>query len=287
MAEDGRLRIGELSKRVGVSPELLRAWETRYGLVEPERTPGGLRLYSREDEARVRGMRDRIAAGLSAAEAARVTLGTPTRPVSVDLLVSELDRALTDLDEPAAQAALDEAFDSLDLETALGQVVLPFLRGLGERWSTAERSVGQEHFASNVIEGMLRTQARGWGNGDGPSALLACPPGEQHELGLICFGLLLGDRGWRITYFGAETPVADVATAVTELSPELAVLTAIDAQRFLDASEEIRALSARARLAIGGAGASLGLAKSLGVELLANDPVAAARAASGAASSGS
>ena len=179
---------------------------------------------------------------------------------------------------------MDRTFESLDLETALAQVVLPFLHDLGERWSTAERSVAQEHFASNVIGGMLRTQARGWGNGDGPSALLACPPGEQHELGLICFGLLLRDRGWRIAYLGAETPVADIATAVAELSPELVVLNAIGAQRFLDAAEEIRALSAQARLAIGGAGASTALAQSLGAELLANDLVAAARAASGGAS---
>ena len=75
MAESGRLRIGELSRRVGVSPELLRAWETRYGLVKPERTAGGLRIYSKDDERRVREMCDQIAAGLSAAEAARVALG--------------------------------------------------------------------------------------------------------------------------------------------------------------------------------------------------------------------
>ncbi len=277
MPENGRLRIGELSKRVGVSPELLRAWETRYGLVEPERTPGGLRLYSEEDERRVREMSDQIAAGLSAAEAARVTLGTPAGPVSVELLLAQLDRTLTELDEPAAQAALDRTFESLDLETALAQVVLPFLHALGERWSTAERSVGQEHFASNVIGGRLRTQARGWGDGDGPSALLACPPGEQHELGLLCFGLLLRDRGWSVAYLGADTPVADIATAVAELSPELVVLNAIGAQRFLDAAEEIRALRAGARLAIGGAGASKALARSLGAELLVNDLVTAAR----------
>ncbi len=284
MAEDGRLRIGELSKRVGVSPELLRAWETRYGLVDPERTPGGLRLYSEEDERRVSEMRDRIAAGLSAAEAARVTLGTPAGPVPVELLLGGLDHALTDLDEPAAQAALDRTFESLDLETALAQVVLPFLHDLGERWSTAERSVGQEHFASNVIGGRLRARARGWGNGDGPGALLACPPGEQHELGLICFGLLLRERGWTIAYLGAETPVADLATAVAELSPELVVLNAIAAQRFLDVAGEIRALSAQARVAIGGPGASMALARSLGAELLINDLVTAARTVSDGAS---
>ena len=280
------LRIGELSRRVGVSPELLRAWETRYGLLDPERTPGGLRLYSEVDERRVREMRRQIAAGLSAAEAARVALSAPAEPVSVEGLLSRLDRDLTALDEPAAQVTLDRTFDSLDLDTALAQVILPFLRDLGARWAASERSVGQEHFASNVIEGRLRTLARDWGDGDGPRVLMACPPGEQHELGLLCFGLLLRKRGWRITYLGAETPTPDLATAITELSPELVVLGAMSAQRFVDAADGIRAASAQARLAIGGAGASEALARSLGAELLAGDPVASARAVSAAAAGG-
>ena len=69
---DARLRIGELSRRVGESPELLRAWEKRYGIVSPERTPGGLRLYSEDDERRILAMQRHIGAGLSAAEAARL-----------------------------------------------------------------------------------------------------------------------------------------------------------------------------------------------------------------------
>jgi MerR family transcriptional regulator, light-induced transcriptional regulator len=163
-------------------------------------------------------------------------------------------------------------------------VILPFLHDLGERWAATERSVGQEHFASNVIGGRLRSLARGWGDGDGLRALLACPPGEQHELGLLCFGPLLRRRGWRIAYLGAETPTSDLATAAAELAPELVVLGAMGMQRFLDAGDGIRALSAQARVAIGGAGASTALARSLGAEFLAGDLVAAARAVSGAAS---
>ncbi len=284
MAEKGRLRIGELSKRVGVSPELLRAWETRYGLVDPERTPGGLRLYSKDDEQRVIEMRRQIAAGLSAAEAARVALRALATPVSMERLLSDLDSTLTALDEPAAQAALDRTFQSLDLETALARVILPYLHDVGERWAATDVGVEQEHFASNVIGGRLRTLARGWGEGDGDCALLACPPGEQHELGLLCFGLLLHEAGWRIAYLGADTPPADVATAIPELSPALVVFGAIIAQRFIDAADGIRALSAQTRVAIGGAGASKALAESLGAELLANDMVAAARAMDGAAS---
>jgi methanogenic corrinoid protein MtbC1 len=225
-----------------------------------------------------------IAAGLSAAEAARVTLGGPAGPISAERLLIDLDSALTALDEPAAQATLDHTFRSLDLEAALAQVILPFLRDLGERWAASERSVAQEHFASNVIGGRLRDLARGWGAGDGRCALLACPSGEQHELGLLCFGLLLRDRGWRIAYLGAETPTSDLATAIAELSPELVVLGAMGAQRFMDVADGIRELSSQVRLAIGGAGASKNLARSLGAELLADDLVTAVRATSGAAS---
>src|SRR3984893_12841576 len=77
------LRIGELSRRVGVSDHVLRAWERRYGLLQPVRSPGGYRLYSDADERRIRRMQAHLARGLSAAEAARVALSeerTQTRP---------------------------------------------------------------------------------------------------------------------------------------------------------------------------------------------------------------
>jgi DNA-binding transcriptional MerR regulator len=274
MAESGRLRIGELSRRVGISPELLRAWETRYGLVTPERTAGGLRLYSESDEQRVRVMQRGIASGLSAAEAARVALGFASNAVTVDAVLADLDTALGALDEPAAQATLDHAFASMALTTVVSDVLLPFLRSLGDRWAAAETTVAEEHFASNVIVGRLRAIARGWGEGDGPLAVLACPPREQHELGLICFGLVLRERGWRIVYLGAETPLSD--PAITELSPEVIVLAATAARPFLEAADDIRALSGRARVLIGGTGASEKIARSLTVDLLPPDLLEAA-----------
>src|SRR4051812_19008002 len=75
MATDpGQLRIGEFARRVGVPPELLRAWESRYRLLRPIRSPGGFRLYTEADAARVARMRHGLDQGLSAAEAARAAL---------------------------------------------------------------------------------------------------------------------------------------------------------------------------------------------------------------------
>lgn len=75
VGEPGLVRIGELSRRVGISDHTLRAWETRYGLLRPHRSSGGFRLYSADDERRVRRMSHLLGRGLSPAEAARVVLG--------------------------------------------------------------------------------------------------------------------------------------------------------------------------------------------------------------------
>ena len=87
------LRIGELARRSGVSADLLRAWERRYALLTPVRTAGGYRLYSADDEARVRSMRAHLAQGLSAAEAARL-IREATAGAAQDGALADLAAAL-------------------------------------------------------------------------------------------------------------------------------------------------------------------------------------------------
>lgn len=278
MTDGPRLRIGELSRRVGVSPELLRAWEARYGLLRPERTAGGLRLFSEEDERRVSIMRKHIAAGLSASEAARLARSgeeSASRDGSASFaeIQTTLARGIETLDEPMVQSALDQLFRAFALPYALSEVILPCLHQLGDRWAAAETSIAHEHFASNLLGGRLRALTQGWGNGVGPRAVLACPPGEQHEFGLLCFGLALREHGWRITYFGADTPVCEITDALSELSPTVVVLSAINQRRFRDASEEICDLGNRVRVCIGGAGVTSTLARPMGVELLGGDAI--------------
>jgi DNA-binding transcriptional MerR regulator len=203
MTSDGVLRIGELSKRAGVSPELLRAWERRYGLLRPSRSSGGLRLYSPADVERVRLMRQHLAEGVAAAEAAAMALrggvGEEAAPAALDpaAMRDDLAGALDRFDEPRAQEILDRLLAMATVDTLLSDVVLPYLRELGDRWERGEASIAQEHFASSVLRGRLLGLARGWGLGFGPVAVLACLPGEQHDLGLIAFGLALRDGGRR------------------------------------------------------------------------------------------
>jgi DNA-binding transcriptional MerR regulator len=277
-----QLRIGELSRRTGVSTELLRAWERRYGLLRPSRTDGGFRLYSPADERRVSLMRSHLQHGLSAAEAARLTLTEADgdrRPQDEPILqrrAQELREALSNLDESAAQSTLDSAFAEFAPETVLSNLVLPYLRELGERWASGDASVGQEHFASQLLRGRLLGLARGWDRGAGPRALLACAPGELHDLGLIAFGLALRARGWRITYLGQDTPLETLAETARALEPETIVISAASPDRFLRSGAELRRVASTAKVWLAGPGASAALAKKANATFLNVDPLAAA-----------
>lgn len=290
-ATDGLVRIGELSRRVGVGPDRLRAWERRYGLLRPVRTPGGFRLYSRDDEQRVRDMQEQLARGLSAAQAAEVVLAAdrPAAPSApLDDLRARLAAALAEFDDTAANAVLDRLLALHGPDVAMRDVIYPYLRELGEAWERAEVDVGQEHFASNVLQSRLLGLVPAWEDGRGPRALIACAPGEQHSLGLTGFGVALRQRGWRVTNLGADTPIAMTARTAQTLAPRLVVLSSTMPHHLPPFEDELRALAASFRLALAGAGVGPELAERVGAELLDVDPVTAAErlAAAGRVSSG-
>ena len=276
-----QLRIGELGRRVGLKPELLRAWERRYGVLQPTRTAGGLRLYSPGDERRVRLMQARIADGLSPAEAATVVLADdgPSGDEAGPPLEQESERlrdALDRFDADEAHATLDRLLAAFVLDTVVSEVLIPYLRDLGERWAAGTATIAQEHFASSLIRGRLAGLARGWERGGGPLALLACAPGEHHDLPLLAFGLALRGRGWRIAYLGADTPGESMADAARALDPALVVVSATGRARFRQAADDLTAIARARPVAIAGGGASESLAESIGASLVTDDPVAAA-----------
>ena len=273
------LRIGELSRRVGVPVESLRAWERRYGLLAPSRTQGGFRLYGEDDVARVLAMRSNLEHGLSAAEAARLALAEDADVGSAPVPVrdaNELTAALERFDESGAQAALDGLLATLTLDVVLRDVLLPYLRDLGERWERGEVSVAQEHFASNLVRGRLMALARSWDRGSGPRALLACAEGELHDLPLLCFGLALRGRGWRISYLGADTPVASVVEAATALAPDAVVVSGTVTGAFDGNAARLREVALHAPLFVSGAAADEQVARRAHGKFLDHDLLGAA-----------
>jgi DNA-binding transcriptional MerR regulator len=278
MATDsGQLRIGEFARRVGVTPELLRAWESRYGLTRPIRSPGGFRLYTAADAARVERMRRGLDQGLSAAEAARAAL-EDERP-SEGLLEDAAARLLAAIgryDEAAAHAVLDESLAAFGLEESLRHVVLPTLKKVGDGWKRGEIEISEEHFASNLIRGRLLALARFWGRGTGPLALLACAPGEMHDITLLAFALVLRSHSWRILFLGADTPIATLARAAETTRPALVVVSSFDPALLEAQAAGLRRLARAVPLALAGPGATDELSARLGARRLDGDLVAAA-----------
>jgi methanogenic corrinoid protein MtbC1 len=233
-------------------------------------------------------MKSLIDSGVSAAEAARLTtsgVSPEARPGQgeegsdhAERLAAALDR----FDEADANAILDDAIARFTLEGVVNRVLLPVLNAIGTRWESGEVSVAEEHFATALLRGRMLSLGRNWGAGGGPLALLAAPPGEQHDLGLIAFGLVLREHGWRIAMLGSDTPIETISDAVAKLKPTAVVLAAVTRKPLEAVADQIRTLAGATPVLIGGEGADDELAKDLGARCLQRDPVAAAAEMPGA-----
>ena len=280
------VRIGELARRAGIPAATLRAWERRYGIVDPQRTEAGYRLYSAEDERRLRAMVALIERGLAPAEAAREVLREageaagangipPVKSTDIEVLRAALLDALQAYDEESAHAVIDRAVNTYGSHNLVHEIILPVLRRTGELWAEGEMTVAQEHFGSKLIHGRLLALGRGWGAGPGPLLLMACSPGEHHDLPLAAFALTMRERGCRIALLGADTPVETLRSAAAGLAPAAVVLSAT-------CESAARDLAALGRLelgvptVVGGAGADEALAEAIGAELLPAEMDAAA-----------
>jgi DNA-binding transcriptional MerR regulator len=266
------LRIGELAQRTGLTPELLRAWERRYGLLAPSRSEGGFRLYSDEDVARVRSMNAHIEAGVAAAEAAALVRQSSERAASTEVPaesgIGALLEALLRFDDVGANRELDDLLSRLSTEAVVRSVVVPALREIGDRWGRGEVTVAQEHFASNALRARLLGLARGWGLGVGPSVVLACVPGEQHDLPLVVLGLALRERGWRVTFLGADTPTDGLGEVMERVRAVGVVLSAHDPALVRASHRQLRELAEHHRLLLGGPGVSAESAARVGALVL-------------------
>ena len=261
------LRIGEVSRRTGVAVPTLRAWERRYGLLEPHRTDGGHRLYRERDLQRVRRMQRLLDDGWSASAAAREVIREPAtitqlRPVAGDgqgaddasrALIERLEDAIARFDGPAAEAAVDDVFARFEIPRALEEVLLPVLRNVGDGWEHDPRLIAREHFATNTLRPRLQRLLRVH-RGDGRrSCLSVAPEGEEHDLGLLAASVVSVDAGWRLHYLGPRMPSAALERSVADLRPNVVLIGALfreHAQRLLGERPDLGS----AGVVLGGAG---------------------------------
>ena len=270
------VRIGELARRVDLSPHVLRAWERRYGLFSPVRTEGGFRLYSGEDEARVGQMAAQIARGVAPAQAAAAIRAGAQIGEAVADPMTALGVAMTSFDEAALGEIIGQAVRTVGVDGTIKTVIVPFLREVGAMWERGEATVAHEHFVSGALRAQLMGLAPREGDDGGPHALLACPPEEFHDLPLVMTAVALRNRGWRVTMLGANTPVDAIADAAARIGPTAVLVASPFGAAFDGVARGLARVGREHRLLIAGAGASTQRATRLGATYLPHDPVRAA-----------
>ncbi|MHB1414567.1 MAG: MerR family transcriptional regulator [Chloroflexota bacterium] len=232
-------------RATGLTPDTLRAWERRYGVPKPQRTPGGHRIYSQSDVDMLKWLVARQAEGLSisravdqwqqltaqgidplARERPPELAGTLTAS-RIDDLRGEWVRACLGFHEQQAEAMLGQAFALYPPETVCLQILQGGLATIGTAWQKGEASVQQEHFASELA---MRRVERLIGAAPAPirpgRILACCPPEEEHTFAPLLLTLLLRWRSWDVVFLGANVPLDRLAATTTAIAPDLAVLSA-------------------------------------------------------------
>ena len=261
------LNIAALAQRTGVAPDTLRKWEQRYSILQPTRTAGGQRRYSERDVARVEWLRARLDEGYRIGEAASLlgTVGVEPARSPRDHLKGIL-RALDDADPAEIGIRLDQAFALLGVDDTLSSVLQPLLEEVGNRWVRGELTVAEEHLVSEAVRSRLGHLLADSGGGVRGIVILACAPGEHHELGLMMAALALRRDGWKIVYLGADTPVRDAFTLAEKLSANVIGLSVAMKAHVPALEKEVGKAKQPTglQLVVGGAGANRGLARRLG-----------------------
>jgi DNA-binding transcriptional MerR regulator len=233
-------RIRTVSELTGVSSATLRAWERRYGIPSPSRTPSAYRLYSDEDVALIMKMRDLVKAGMAPAEAGKHLLSEPKNgvlhaaaqngaPMDTDPFIAACDRIVEATRRFDPDALEDEVSKTLTLGPAVSifeRTIGPALARIGDLWHAGIITVAQEHLASNVLGGTLIHLLRLAQPADATRRIaLACFADEDHVLGLYGVGLRFASWGYRTLMLGARTPPPAIARVVDSLAPEVVGLS--------------------------------------------------------------
>jgi DNA-binding transcriptional MerR regulator len=242
-ADDKTYPVGDAARLTGLTPERLRAWESRYGAVRPRRSEGGTRLYSASDLERLRLLRAAVDSGRRIGRIARLDL---------EALRACLEEASPMTGRFAAVIAAIEALDPIETRRLLSaemagqnalefttEYMIPLVHELGRLWQIGRISVASEHLATSLLRSMA---AMALGASEevpkGPKVLFATPPGERHDLGLLAAALAAMAAGGDSIFLGADVPEIDLLdgmrrTAAAALAIGLVTLSPRESEAFL------------------------------------------------------
>jgi DNA-binding transcriptional MerR regulator/methylmalonyl-CoA mutase cobalamin-binding subunit len=280
--ERTRFPIGVVARRTGLSKDVLRVWESRYGVVRPARSDTGRRLYSEEDLERLSLLKAATSVGWSIGEVAHRSidelreLATPASPPArqdpavrngaetpADV-VEECLQAIEEMSGERLEAALSRGMMELSGAVFLEAVVVVLLEEIGLRWRTGRLDPGQERLASVAVRTVLARMISAMQPGAGsPRIVLATLAGEDHELGAMLAAATAAAAGWRATFIGANLPAVDIGAAVRRTKAAalgLSIVGLNGGSTAADVGEQLttlrKELGDRVRIYVGGAAAS-------------------------------
>lgn len=277
--------IAIAAERTGLTQDVLRVWERRYGAVKPKRGANGQRVYTDSDLERLRLLHAATRAGRSIGQVAHLTSKALTAMVGEDAAArSELAMVATEPTDAAAMIhtaiSLTHSLEGIQLDDHLrraaatlgfseflAHVALPTLRRVGDEWHAGRLTSAQEHLVSSVVHDIFVERMRAFSpRTDSPRVLIATPAGERHAIGAALVGAAAAVEGWSVVYLGADLPAAEIANAATARRVSVVALSVVyveNRERMLGELRELRSLlPSDIALVVGGAGA-LGLSRHL------------------------
>ncbi|HRD50911.1 MAG: MerR family transcriptional regulator [Candidatus Competibacter sp.] len=236
LPDGGLVPIRTLSNLTGVNSVTLRAWERRYELIKPIRTPKGHRLYTMADVDLINQVVTLLGNGMSIGQIRQVLETDKARPEPVREPATafspwlnyqdRLLRAIVAFDDGELSEVYHEVLSLYPVDIVTHRLIMPLLRELGERWAQGSGSIAEEHFFSVFLRNKLGARFHHLSrNRQGPKLLAACLPGEQHEVGLLLFALAALDRDYQVLLLGPNTPLLELPPVVERVAVHAIVLS--------------------------------------------------------------
>lgn len=249
----GVYSIKELERLSGIRAHTIRIWEKRHGLIRPERTRSGVRVYSDEDLKAIiniamlngHGIKISAIAGMSGEEMKEKVIELSESSRHSGIHIDQLITSMLDFDENKFQAEIAAAEKSLGFETTVTDVIYPFLDKIGILWQTGSISPAHEHFISNLIrQNLIVATASLPVPKSALRAVLFLPENELHEIGLLFYNYITRKSGVKTYYLGQSVPLADLRAVCSIHRPHLVVTSFTSSPPVTELNEYLKRLCA-------------------------------------------
>lgn len=249
MASEYKYPIKVVSQMTGLSVHVIRAWEKRYHVVEPDRTDTNRRLYSEEEIEKLRLLNDASHLGHNIGSLAKLSLSElknllsrektslpenkgALKPfntnISADEILSECIEVIRNYDAKKLESLLLNASVRLTQPILIEEVIIPLVYRIGDMWHEGAIRVANEHLASSVIRSFLFNLLESYSlNDSAPVLISATPRGQEHELGALIAGVVAASAGWKVVYLGSNLPAEEIGAVVSYLNAKVVAISLV------------------------------------------------------------